>query len=53
MFGCPDRISAPLYVVTPVFNSRRFRSRWGLYETFARHVEDAGALLYTIELGAR
>jgi len=50
MFERPDRIADPLHVVTPIFNSRRFRSRWALYEKFAKHVRDAGAILHTVEL---
>ncbi len=49
-FQRPDKLHHPLYVVTPVFNSQRFRSRWRLYEDFARHVECAGAILYTVEI---
>lgn len=44
-----DRIRRQLYVVTVLFNSRRFKSRWKLYERFAKHVADAGAVLYTVE----
>jgi len=50
MFQRPDRIAAPLHVVTPVFNSPRYRSRWALYEKFAKRVVDAGAVLWTVEL---
>jgi len=56
LFRRPDRIDEPLYVVTTVFNSPRFRSRWKLYEDFARHIAQApAAILYTVELafGAR
>lgn len=50
LFQRPDKIEKPLYVVTSVFNSARFRSRWKLYEDFARSVEDTGAILYTVEV---
>lgn len=50
MFERPDRIAHPLYVVTSVFNSQRFRSRWSLYEKAAKRIEDAGAVLYTVEV---
>src|SRR5581483_2347339 len=49
-FQRPDRLHDPLYVIAPVFNSQRFRSRWRLYEDFARHVACAGAILYTVEV---
>jgi hypothetical protein len=39
-----------LHVVTAVFNPRRFRSRVTLYRQFAKRVEDAGAVLHTVEL---
>lgn len=50
LFSRPDRIHDPLYVVTMVSNPVRFRSRWKLYEDFARHVEHAGAVLHTAEI---
>ena len=50
MFERPDVIARNLYVITPLFNSRRFRSRWALYEKFAKYVADSGAVLYTAEL---
>jgi len=43
-------LSEDLYVVTAVFNPRRFLSRYRLYEDFAKMVTDAGGILYTIEL---
>lgn len=49
-FQRPDRITEPLYVVTSVFNSPRFRSRWKLYQDFAMRVRDADAILYTVEV---
>lgn len=49
-FSRPDRIHEPIYVVTPVFNSARFRTRYKLYEDFARQVECSGAILYTVEV---
>lgn len=50
LFQRGDQIDAPLYVVTPIYNPRRWRSRWKLYEDFAVRVEHAGAVLYTIEV---
>ncbi len=55
LFQRPDQIADPLYVVIPVINSPRYRSRWRLYEDAARRVADSGAILYTVEVafGAR
>lgn len=39
-----------LYVVTAVFNPRRFESRARLYRHFAKYVVDSGARLITVEL---
>lgn len=50
LFSRPDRIADKLYVITPVFNGQRFRSRWSLYEKFRDHVEAAGAELWTVEV---
>lgn len=46
-------ISAPLYVVTAVFNPQRFQSRQRLYHEFEQHAKDAGAIPYTVELALR
>src|SRR5437867_111536 len=55
MFERPDQVEHPLYVLTSVFNSPRWRSRWKLYEDFAALVARSGAVLYTVEVafGAR
>ena len=50
LFSRPDRLHDPLYVVTTVFNATRYRSRWRLYEDFAKHVAEAGAILITVEI---
>lgn len=50
MFERPDRIPYPLYVVTVVFNPARYRTRWKLYEDFAKRCEESGAILYTCEV---
>jgi hypothetical protein len=50
LFQRPDRLADPLYVVTTVFNATRWRSRWKLYEDFAKMVAEAGAILYTVEV---
>ena len=49
-FVRPDHIADPLYVITPVFNSQRFRSRWRLYADFRKMCADAGVILVTIEI---
>lgn len=50
LFQRPDQVGQPLYVVTSVFNSPRWRKRWKLYEDFTRMCEAAGAILYTVEV---
>jgi hypothetical protein len=50
LFSRPDRLHDPLYVITPVFNAVRYRSRWRLYEDFAKRVYESGAILYTVEV---
>jgi hypothetical protein len=42
-------VDAPLYVVTPIINPSRYRSRYALYRDFAKYITDAGAVLYTVE----
>jgi hypothetical protein len=48
-YNVQDRVREPLYVIAPIFNQLRWKSRWKHYETFAKEVVDAGATLYTIE----
>lgn len=48
-FRRPDIVDEPLYVITPVFNPQRYRSRWKYYKQFEKHVLDAGAHLILIE----
>lgn len=38
MFHRPDKISDKLYVITPIFNPQRYRSRWKLYKEFEKYV---------------
>ncbi len=40
---------ATLHVVTCVTNFSRFASRGRLYRSFAKHVDDSGAVLWTVE----
>jgi hypothetical protein len=42
-------VDAPLYVVTPIVNPSRYRSRYSLYRDFETYITDAGAILYTVE----
>lgn len=39
-----------LYVITPIFNPRGFKSRTKLYHQFAKYVEFSGAKLITVEV---
>lgn len=50
LFSRPDRVQDPLYVLTVVYNSQRFRNRWKLYQDFAKMVAESGAILYTAEI---
>lgn len=49
-FARADRLSEPLYVVTPIFNAARWRSRWRLYADFKKMVAESGAILLTVEV---
>jgi hypothetical protein len=48
-FQRQDRLHTPLYVVTPVFNAVRYRSRWTHYQDYAKRVAEAGGVLITVE----
>ncbi len=56
MFERPDRVLSPcgghepLYVITSVFNSVRYKSRWKLFCDFERMVEASGAQLWVVEV---
>jgi len=50
MFERLDQVNDDLHVVTTVFNPYRYRSRWKLYEDFARMCFCSGAKLYTCEI---
>jgi hypothetical protein len=50
LFEHPDKINQQLYVITPIFNSQRYQSRWKLYQKFKKYIEDSGAILITVEL---
>src|SRR4051812_42892051 len=49
MFHRPDVIKDNLYVISPIFNPIRYRTRWKNYKPFEKQVLDAGAHLITIE----
>ncbi|HEY4041999.1 MAG TPA: hypothetical protein VGM32_09175 [Rhodopila sp.] len=42
-------VDARLYVVTPIVNPCRYRSRYALYRNFEKQLSDAGAVVYTVE----
>lgn len=46
-------VSAPLYVVMPIFNPLRYLSRQALATAFEKHCQDAGAIPVVIELALR
>src|SRR5689334_13738915 len=46
-------VSAPLYVITVIFNQNRYASRYRLYQGFEKHVVDSGAIPYTVEIALR
>jgi len=46
-------IVSPLYVVTAIFNPSRYYTRYKLYHQFEQMIENAGGILYTIELALR
>ena len=46
-------VSAPLYVVTVIFNQNRYASRYRLFHGFEKHCADSGAILYTVEIALR
>jgi hypothetical protein len=46
-------ISSPLHVLTVVMNPARYYSRYRLYHAFADMVEEAGGILYTVEVATR
>jgi hypothetical protein len=50
MYVVQDGVKDRLFVLTTVFNSQRFKSRWKLYQRFAKMVIESGAILYTIEV---
>ena len=46
----PTGTRAPLYVVVPVFNAIRWRSRWKLLADFVKRCDEAGAVPYVVEV---
>src|SRR5216117_1780655 len=45
----PDKLSSPLYVVVPVFNAWRWKTRWKLASRAIKHFMESGAVVYVIE----
>jgi hypothetical protein len=45
-----DNTHAKLYVITSISNPARYKSRYNLYRNFEKMVNDAGGVLYTIEM---
>jgi hypothetical protein len=43
-------LPSKLYVITPIFNPSRYRVRYELYRQFAKHMEESGVILITVEL---
>lgn len=50
LFSRPDRLHKKLYVICPIINATRARSRWRLFQDFERHVAQAGAQLLVVEV---
>jgi hypothetical protein len=42
-------VDAPLYVIAPIINPSRYRSRYSLYREFEKYITGTGAILYTVE----
>ena len=42
-------VDAPLYVIAPIVNPSRYRSRYSLYRDFEKYITGAGAILHTVE----
>ncbi len=49
-FQRPDRIHTPIYILTPVFNPIRYRSRWREHEDWKKRAEKSGAIFYEVEV---
>jgi hypothetical protein len=49
MFERHDRVNEPLHVIAPIYNPGRWRTRWKLFEDFAKRCSEAGAILHVIE----
>ncbi len=46
-------VGDPLHIITVIFNPNRYASRYRLYHAFEKHVADAGAILWTVEIALR
>src|SRR5579862_7712901 len=49
LFRKPDQVREPLYVVCPLQNPWRWRSRWKLAERALKHFLDSGATVILVE----
>lgn len=49
MYFPKDNVESPLYIVTPIFNPARFKSRYKHLRDFARHIRNSGQILVTVE----
>ena len=45
----PDRLPEPLYVVVPIFNAWRWKSRWKHAARAIKHFMESGAVVYIVE----
>lgn len=48
-FPRPDKVLQPLYLVMPIFNSQRYRTRWTYSTEFIKYAIDSGAHVISIE----
>src|SRR5690348_9014170 len=49
MFVTPDPIRDPLYVIVPLFNPVRYKSRWKHWRRFVKYATDSGATVIVVE----
>jgi len=49
MFEKKDSVRATLYVVSSIFNSQRYETRWKHHMEFVKRIIDAGAVMITVE----
>lgn len=49
-FLVPDKVLEPLYVIVPVMNAWRWKSRWKHAERTLKHFHDSGAVIVLVEV---